>query len=364
MTVDGTTPTGGSLSGLSGPDYATAVNEEVASLATTRTYTVSSAAGTNTLTGTVSEITALAAGMQFAIVWPTTNTSTTVTLNINSYGAADVVDPSGDAPAIGDLVANDIAILRYDGTDFQILSPTFDRLQPDVQTFSADGTWTKPTGCPDDAIVRVEIWGGGGGGGANAQASGGGGGCCIFKTFAASELGSTEGVTIGAGGTTTVAGGNSTFGTSPVLITAYGGGPGINGSAGTISGGGGGGGCLSVGGTPSGSTAGAGGTLGGGEGGGGGVQDDGDEAISFGGGGGGTCGPSNGAGNGGNGGNAIYGGAGGGGSNGTSGTDGTGGTSIFGGNGGDTGVAGTVPGGGGGGGAAGADGYCRVITVM
>ncbi len=76
----------------------------------------------------------------------------------------------------------------------------------DVQEFAADGTWTKP----DDAtLVRVELWAAAGGGGsgrkgaagsARSGGGGGGGGGKVTRWFKASELGSTEDVTIGAGG--------------------------------------------------------------------------------------------------------------------------------------------------------------------
>ncbi len=89
----------------------------------------------------------------------------------------------------------------------------------DVQVFTADGTWNKPTG-----TNSVEVWviGGGGGGGGNVATGadacglGGGGGGGSFDHIL-SGLGSTETVTVGDGGTAPsglagTAGGTSSFG--------------------------------------------------------------------------------------------------------------------------------------------------------
>lgn len=96
----------------------------------------------------------------------------------------------------------------------------------DLQTFTASGTWTKPTGA---TWVLVEAWGGGGAGGradTDDTASGGGGGAYVSHMFRASALGATVSVTIGAGGASAnVAGGNTTFGAH---LTARGGGGGTN----------------------------------------------------------------------------------------------------------------------------------------
>ena len=123
----------------------------------------------------------------------------------------------------------------------------------EYQEFTSSGTWTKP-----DSInyVMVEVWGAGGGGASGDRStgtiggSGGGGGAYIYKIFRASDLGATETVTIGAGGTGGTAltangygnsgtvGGNTTFGTK---LTGYGGIGGQKSAGGTNSGGGGGG---------------------------------------------------------------------------------------------------------------------------
>jgi hypothetical protein len=99
----------------------------------------------------------------------------------------------------------------------------------DIQTFTANGTWTKPTGAK---AVFVEMWGGGSGGGNDTGtiglAYGGGGGSYLSYLFNADDLGATETVTVGAGGAGTPVGtdnangglgGASTFST----ITAGGG---------------------------------------------------------------------------------------------------------------------------------------------
>ena len=76
---------------------------------------------------------------------------------------------------------------------------------PTIQTFLASGTWTKPANL---RYVIVEVVGGGGGGGGadgagsdNSNASGGGGGGYSRALILEGDLGGTETVTIGDGGT-------------------------------------------------------------------------------------------------------------------------------------------------------------------
>lgn len=240
------------------------------------------------------------------------------------------------------------------------------------QKFIASGTLILPAG-PANALVTFEAWsaGGGGGSGTSGAVSGAGGGGMFRAVFKLGDLPSSIAITIAAGGSIGLAGGNTVVGS---LFTVYGGGAGARetgGSNRSASGGSGGGGAVgasgitgnasssanttSSGATPPDPTAGQGGT--------GSVTGAANTTSStkgslghFGGGGGGGCG-NNGSGttSGSDGGNAVFGGGGGAGRGGTS-----GGVSQFGGNGGAPGAVGQAPGGGGGANAAGGRGEVRV----
>lgn len=135
------------------------------------------------------------------------------------------------------------------GTDY--LKPVMD-----VQTFSANGTWTKPAGA---RTIRVQLWSGGGGGGAGRKGAaatircgggGGGSGAFVDQWIDASAAGATESITIGAGGsgalsqtTNSSNGGNGTQGgtTSFGSVLVLPGGNGASGGTATSGFGGGGG---------------------------------------------------------------------------------------------------------------------------
>lgn len=335
-------------------------------------FTCADGVGTNTITLALEKAPTAYAEYQSFTFKPQNNNTGATTLNVNSLGAKDIKKDDGTGTLVAleadDLKANIPVNVVYDGTQF-IAQLGGGSPNVYIAEFTSSGTFTKPAGY--DYFI-VELWGAGGGGGKSTASSGcgGGGGGYSFKRFEYADIGTSETVTIGAGGAkkTTQAnggtGGESTFGS---LLTAYGG------SGGRYNANGGAGGGSGLSGFPCRDSAGNGYTATAGtsssyavggiaSGGGGGYYNNitygvGADSIYGGGGGGGAS----------SGGNSIYGGGGG--------SDGAlaGGTSLYGGNGGTgvftTGNAtdGAFPAGGGGassGGAgdsgAGGGGYCIV----
>lgn len=77
--------------------------------------------GTDTLTATASPaLTAYAAGNMFSFVVANTNTGA-VTINIDGLGAKSITRTGSTALVAGDMVANQVALIAYDGTRFQLL---------------------------------------------------------------------------------------------------------------------------------------------------------------------------------------------------------------------------------------------------
>jgi hypothetical protein len=345
MSIDRLIPTSGA--GVTGTDFAGAIQEEITGLWGNSVIPLTDVAGTgDAITAQVSPALTdgLAAGMNFWLVAAADNTGP-ATIAIGSEDPVDLVDDDGAAMTAGLLKTERRYLLGFDGTAMRVFGTTGQKRVADYQVFTGDGTWNKPAGTPDDALVEVELWAGGGGGSSTSNGGGGGGGEYKRVIFRAGDLLSSVSVTVATAAAVGVAGNNSSFGD---YVTVYGGG----GSTGSSSGGGGGGGPFAKGGNGSGS--GAAGAAGVSAGHGGGTWDGTGQAAGdgyFGGGGGGGSGPTY------NAGKSVFGGAGG------AGYNNTGGLSLFGGNGGASDADGSAPGGGGGKNGKGARGEVRVRTI-
>jgi hypothetical protein len=115
------------------------------------------------------------------------------------------------------------------GTNLQVSA-----LVPNMQVFTTNGTFVVPG---DVTRIKVELWGGGGGGGKGSSSWNGGGGGAGGYAFNVLNVvpGADYPVTVGIGGTNSVAGNFSSFSN---LVSATGGGAGTN-AASNANGGGG-----------------------------------------------------------------------------------------------------------------------------
>jgi len=220
-----------------------------------------SSGGTDAYAITVPHTVAYANGMRFRFKADVGNT-TAATLNVNGLGAITIKKNHDQDLETGDIEANQIVEVIYNSTGpvMEMTSQSAIVKTVDIQTFTADGTWTKPSGAK---TVVVECIGGGGSGAGGAGitagnyatgGSGGGGGALARRTFQASDLAATVAILVavakagGAGGssadgTSGTAGDPSSFGTH---LYGHGGGAGYKGTFGAgaqteKSGGGGGG---------------------------------------------------------------------------------------------------------------------------
>jgi len=112
--------------------------------------------GTDTLTGTMTPaLTAYAAGNQFSFVAANTNTGA-VTINIDGVGVKSITKNGSTALAAGDLTANSIALIEYDGTRFQFLN-VGNVVGPASSTANAIPTFSGTTGklLQDNTKVKI-----------------------------------------------------------------------------------------------------------------------------------------------------------------------------------------------------------------
>ncbi len=103
----------------------TSVNEEVNAVDTRAPMVLGSVSGTDTIVGSVTPtLTAYADGQSFRLK-PANDTTSTVTLNINSIGAKALVSRAGAALSSGDLLATTLyTVTYYAASDqFRVMSP-------------------------------------------------------------------------------------------------------------------------------------------------------------------------------------------------------------------------------------------------
>lgn len=119
-----TTTNGGSGSGT---PYTAAVDVEIEALWKLAPQWLTSVAGTNTITAAsdgslVGSIAGYSRPNAFYLVPAVTNTSGTVTINIDAQGATAIVDRAGNALVAGALVAGTVYFIIFDGTSFRLFS--------------------------------------------------------------------------------------------------------------------------------------------------------------------------------------------------------------------------------------------------
>jgi len=111
---------------------------------------LTSVSGTDTITALASvSMTAYAAGQVFRFIAAGANTTTSVTLNINSIGAKAITKNGTTALAIGDIPAGSVVVVTYDGTQFQISNIA----SISVSSFTAGTTGFTPSTATTGAVT-------------------------------------------------------------------------------------------------------------------------------------------------------------------------------------------------------------------
>ena len=137
-------------------------------------------------------------GLTLRVKFNLENTATS-TINVDTLGVKTIKKVTGsgvEALEAGDIIADGVYILVYNGADF-IIAGQF-KVKPMIQVFTSSGTFTAPfTG-----KYKVTVVGGGGSSArsASGHACGGGGGGGLAKKVVDLTKGDTVTVTVGAGG--------------------------------------------------------------------------------------------------------------------------------------------------------------------
>lgn len=205
-------------------DYAAAGQVQDSSL-----QWLTSIAGTDTITASITPSpAAYTAGQTFRFVAAATNTGA-VTLNVNGLGAKAITKDGTAALTAGELRSGAVMEVVYDGTQFQTAGTSLGRLL-NIQTFTANGTYT-PTPGMQTCVIYCQGGGGAGGGTTATDATHvslgapGNTGSFAAGRFTAATIGASQAVTVGAGGTPVLSGIGGNGGSSSVgaVIIAPGG---------------------------------------------------------------------------------------------------------------------------------------------
>lgn len=147
MTVNRVLPTKSNAPGTSAEDYGDQVAEEVEALWRISCEPLANVAGTaNAITADtlVSALSAYQTGNMFSFIADATNTSTTVTINIDGLGDKRIKKEDGTDPSESQINAGTTYLIQYDGTDFRLLNAkgvTFDSIF-EVEPVSDQNTMT------------------------------------------------------------------------------------------------------------------------------------------------------------------------------------------------------------------------------
>jgi hypothetical protein len=167
-------------------------------------------------TTTVTSINTKGVGTKITLQFDAALTLTHHATNLILPAGENITTAAGDIAVLEEYAAGDWRLVSYTriAADWRLVSYTriaagvSDGLRQ-ITTFTAGGTWTKPSWLRAAKVTVVGPGGGGGGTGSNGGVSGSGaGGGTAIKLFAASALGATETVVVGTGGAGGAAGNN------------------------------------------------------------------------------------------------------------------------------------------------------------
>jgi hypothetical protein len=178
----------------------------------TLTY-LTSVSGTDTITAIAPiSMNALVVGQTFRFIAAGTNTTTSVTLNINSIGAKSITKNGATALAIGDIPSGSVVVVTYDGTQFQISNVA--SVVTSVSSFTAGTTGFTPSTVTTGAVTLAGTLNAANGGTGRATLTSG-------NLLAGNGTGAVSLIAVGSAGTSLISDGTTwSAGSSIVSGTA------------------------------------------------------------------------------------------------------------------------------------------------